>query len=254
MPFIAPTQPPPAWHTSPGQQAPLRAPQFSHVRGPFAGFAQASPVVQVALAQQGWPEPPQVSHVETCPPSPAAVWQARPAVQALAPPPNPPPQHSAPSVPQATHIPIAQRACDAVHIPPPPPQQGCPIAPHAVPALLHDPFMHIPSAPPPQVVPLAWQVLATQQPPPLQVLAAQHAWPSPPHAGAPAPPAPFAPPVPFVPADPVALPAVPVPPGETGLDPPQPRTVTSTTLQIEAERMEDTDRSLMGPPRAQFFP
>jgi hypothetical protein len=44
--------------------------------------------------------------------------------------------------------------------------------------------MHVPvtPAPPPmQAVPLATQRAPTQQPPPLQVLAAQHAWPAPPH-------------------------------------------------------------------------
>jgi hypothetical protein len=51
-PFTAPTQRPPPWQIAPGQQAPPTAPQFSQVRAPVGGFAQAKAPVQVLPAQQ----------------------------------------------------------------------------------------------------------------------------------------------------------------------------------------------------------
>ena len=52
-----------------------------------------------------------------------------------------------------------------------------------------------PVPPPVQVDPLAWHMLPTQQPPALQLLAAQQRWPSPPQV---APVDPPAPPLPVV--------------------------------------------------------
>jgi hypothetical protein len=127
------------------------------------------------------------------------------------------PQQACPLAPQASHMPLAQRLPEAVQDmlenPPPPgapappappaplaPQQLCPTAPQAVPlASWHDPLVHIPVMllpPPVQADPFARQVFRTQQPPPLQLFAAQQGCPSPPQVGPLAPPGPpFAPPV-----------------------------------------------------------
>jgi hypothetical protein len=109
---------------------------------------------------------------------PSTAWQVCPAVHAFAP--VPPPQQAWPVPPHASQVPIAHRAPLAVQVPPLPasgkPQQACVTAPQSVVPFWHEPFMHMPEVPPPvQVAPPAMQFPATQQPPLLQVLAAQHA-------------------------------------------------------------------------------
>src|SRR5262245_1104629 len=124
------------------------------------------------------------------------------------PPPKPPPQQAWPEPPQATHILLVQRAPEAVQkvLPKLPPPHCCPMAPQGMPMRWQEPFMHIPP-PPPHMVPLPWHWPRTQQPPLLQVLAAQQAWPGPPQF-APEPPAPpAAPPAP--PPEPPVLPPLP---------------------------------------------
>jgi hypothetical protein len=82
--------------------------------------------------------------------------------------------------------------------------------------------MHIPAVPPPmQVAPAAMHMLPTQQPPPLQVLIAQQAWPGAPQVGAFEPPAPvILPPAPvLVPPVPRAEPPLPGLPGASGAEP-----------------------------------
>jgi hypothetical protein len=142
-----------------------------HVRGmPPPGFAQPSPLLQVAPAQHASPLAPQGAQL--VPASPAA-WHERPVVQAFAPPPA---QHSSPRAPHALHIPAVHRAPDAVQVigPPPmppsgaaPPQQAWLTAPQAVPlAVWHDPLLHVPLVPlPVQAAPLAVHIPPTQQPP-----------------------------------------------------------------------------------------
>jgi hypothetical protein len=127
------------------------------------------------------------------PPSPA--WHERPAVQVFA---APPPQHAWPVPPQATHIMLEHVAPGPVQVMPPPVPQQLWVSAPQVP---HEPFMHMPDVPPPvQVDPAAMQVPPTQQPPLLQVFAAQQSWPGPPQAVV--PPAPAVPPAPPRPADP----------------------------------------------------
>jgi len=180
------------------------------------------------------------------PPSPLNS-QARPAPQLL-------PQQACPLPPHAAHIPPLQRLDDAVHVivapapgnpvpppaplPPPAPvapQQIWPTAPHAVPVpSWHEPLLQVPVTPVPppvHVEPLAWHMLPTQQPPSLQLFAAQQRWPSPPQVAPVAPPA-LAPPVPTTVPPPlpvVAWPPVPVaevPPVPVVTDmPPEPEPV-----------------------------
>jgi hypothetical protein len=104
--------------------------------------------------------------------------------------PPPPAQHSSPRLPHAAHVPAVHRAPDAVQVigaPPPmppsgaaPPQQGWLTAPQVAPlAVLHDPLLHVPVVPlPVQVAPLAMHMPPTQQPPLLQLFAAQQACPA----------------------------------------------------------------------------
>jgi hypothetical protein len=83
----------------------------------------------------------------------------------------------------------------------------------------------------------------TQQPPLLQALAAQQAWPVPPQAGP-------APAVPVAPADPAVVPAAPVAPadpavvpglGATGLLLPQPTARASKVAHERYDRVESQD-------------
>lgn len=55
------TQHPPAAHELSAQQAPPAAPQASQMPVP----PQVDPAAQVALAQQGWPGPPQATQVDS---------------------------------------------------------------------------------------------------------------------------------------------------------------------------------------------
>jgi hypothetical protein len=91
-----------------------------------------------------------------------------------------PVQHAWFSPPHASQVPPAQRAPEAVQVPPLPasltPQQGSLTAPQAVVPLWQEPFVHMPLVPlPVQVMPAPMQLPPTQQPPLSQVLAAQHA-------------------------------------------------------------------------------
>src|SRR4051794_3039661 len=89
-----------------------------------------------------------------------------------------------------------------------------PMAPHAALPVPHVPLVHMPRLPP-QVAPVAWHMPVTQQPPALQVLAAQQGWPVPPQAApvpaAPVPAAPVPAAPPSVPAPAAPVPAAPVP-------------------------------------------
>jgi hypothetical protein len=178
MPFIAPTQREPGWQLAPAQQAEPAAPQAMHMPGPVPGSLQPRPDWQVLPGQQRWPEPPQGWQVSGMPIAP--VVQARPLWHELVPPPKPPPpaQQAWLAPPQATHMLLVQRAPGAVQKAPPklPPQHCCMTAPQGMPMRWHDPFMHMPVVPPPmQAVPLARHWPPMQQPPLLQVLAAQQA-------------------------------------------------------------------------------
>src|SRR6188768_1670631 len=127
------------------------------------------------------------------PPS-APGWHERPARQPVAIGP-PPVQHAWPVPPHATHIIVEHCAPEAVQVAPPPvPQQAWPTAPHAIAPVPHEPLLHVPAVPPPMhIEPAAVHSPPMQQPPLLQVLAAQHACPGPPHVLA-APPVPAWPP------------------------------------------------------------
>ena len=106
---------------APAQQAPPAAPQFSQVRAPVAGFAQARPMSQLLFAQQALPIAPHASQVRVVPPSPAVAVQASPAPHSFA---AVPVQQAPPAVPQATHMafmPPVQREFGAVQVPPPKP-------------------------------------------------------------------------------------------------------------------------------------
>jgi hypothetical protein len=208
IPIITPVQVAPSAQTLPGQHA-APAAQAMHVLGMLLpGLAQPRPALQVAPAQQAWPLAPHAPHVSMF----MAPWQDRPDAQRFAP---WPPQHAPPEVPQATHVdgapiaPARQTAPGAVQevLPPPPappPQQGSPTAPHrtvppSVPSRWHDPLEHVPAVPPPMHSdPLAVQVPPVQQPPALQVLAAQQGWLVPPQF-APGVPPPELPPPPQAP-------------------------------------------------------
>ena len=111
MPIAAPVQRPPVWQTSPGRQAPLRAPQSMQLRGwPAPGLAQARPLVQaVAPAQQTCPLAPHGSQVAPA----SAVWQERLAPQAS---PAAPAQQASPRLPQLEQVPALQRVPDAVQL------------------------------------------------------------------------------------------------------------------------------------------
>ena len=123
-------------------------------------------------------------------------------------------------------MPIEQRSSGAVQTPPTPasfsPQQAWVAAPHGVLPLWQEPPVHVPLVLlPVQVIPEARHCPPIQQPPLLQLFAAQQAWPLPPQVVA-APPAP-----PFEPAPPPApateLPAPPpVPVAELPAPPPAP--------------------------------
>ena len=92
-------------------------------------------------------------------------------------------------------------------------------------------------APPPQVAPAATHIPPTQQPPPVQVLDAQQAWPAVPQTG------PAAPPTPGVPV----LPPLPV-----VVEPPAPVLIVEVLLP-HAARINDSDetiRSAGNAPRA----
>ncbi|HTA18630.1 MAG TPA: hypothetical protein VK989_05025 [Polyangia bacterium] len=143
-----------------------------------------------------------------------------------------PVQHSPPADPHAAHLasaPVpAQTAPEAVQVRPA--QHASPTPPQGVAVVPQAPFMHMPRfrRAAPHVEPEAEQVPATQQPPLLQVLAAQQAWPVPPHV-APAPAVPVAPAVPgvvpaapVVPAVPGVVPAAPVVPAVPGVVPAAP--------------------------------
>jgi hypothetical protein len=163
-------QVPPAWQTSPAQQAPPSAPQFVQMRGiPPPGLGQPRPLAQLAPAQQTWPRAPHGSQVMPA----SAAWQDRLAPQAPSPPPA---QQALPRLPQATQLPPEQRAPEAVQVigPPPPPasttpppQHVWPTAPQAVPpAVWQDPFEHVPAVPAPRHAdPLAMHIPTTQHPP-----------------------------------------------------------------------------------------
>jgi|SRR5665213_2284793 len=120
---------------------------------------------------------------------PSDPWQDRPEPQELS---APPPQQAAARLPHAVHVPPEQRVPEAVQVigPPPPPSEVEPpqhtwlTFPQAVPvAVWQDPAVHIPLVPAPvQAPPLAVHIPASQQPPPLQALAAQQIWPEPPQA------------------------------------------------------------------------
>jgi hypothetical protein len=185
-----------------------------------------------APPQHACPDAPQGAHMPAFPiPAP---WQDRPDSQALVPKPV---QHAPPFDPHAVHIDVAvppsvvagvvvQRVPEAVQVPPPtpPPQQGSPTAPQFAPAIVwHDPFVHMPLVPPPmQVAPLAMHIPPVQQPPPVQVLAGQQAWPVPPQLAPAAPPAPAtAPPAPL-PLRPPRPPLTPPRPVDTPPPPPAP--------------------------------
>jgi hypothetical protein len=118
--------------------------------GPWPGSEQPSPAWQAVVAfptQQRCAEPPQGWQVFGIPAAPAV--QASPVVQELVPPRKP--QQGCPLPPQATHIPIVQRAPEAEQKPKLPPQQGWVRAPQGIPIRWQEPFMHIPAAvPPPQ--------------------------------------------------------------------------------------------------------
>lgn len=128
----------------PAQQAVPAVPQFSQVPTPRV-TAQPSPALHVLFEQQDWPEPPH--DWQTCAPS-SFVTQAREAPHWLLPPPE---QHAAFFVPQATQVPLAQRAPLAVQKaepePKPPstvePQHASPMPPQAAPvvALVHEPVV-----------------------------------------------------------------------------------------------------------------
>ena len=161
---------------APWQQAwpePPQVVQIAGVVGP-GGLLQPRPALQVAPGQQACPSAPQGS--QRMPPS--AAWQVFPAVHEFAPPPAV--QHGWPVEPHASQVPIAQRAPGAVQVPPTPaslvPQHACVAAPQSAVPFWHEPLMHMPEVPPPvQVAPPAMHMLPTQQPPLLQVLAAQQA-------------------------------------------------------------------------------
>jgi len=127
---VAPTQAEPDWQTAPTQQAAPFAPQFMHVRlAPEP--AQARPELHEVLPpQQGWPSPPQAVHMPAPAPASAPVAQASPVPQL----PLPKPQQACPLVPHASHIPLVQRAPEAVHVMienPPPPAPPAPVPPPA---------------------------------------------------------------------------------------------------------------------------
>jgi hypothetical protein len=203
MPFIAPVQAAPSAQTAPGQQAAPAAHAMQVLAMPPPGLAQPRPESQAFPAQQACPLPPQDMHicVAGMPIIAAMPWQERPVSQRFAP---WPPQHAPPELPQLTHVdgapmaPAWQTAPEAVQVmpPPPPPQQGWPTAPHgSVPpsgrSRWHEPPLHVPAVPPPMHSDVAAvHVPPVQQPPEMQVLAAQHICP-----GAPQPPGPPPPPL-----------------------------------------------------------
>jgi hypothetical protein len=162
---------------APWQQAWPEPPQVVQIAGVAApgGLEQPRPALQTAPGQQPCPSAPHASQ-RIAPPSTA--WQEFPAVHEFAPPPAV--QHGWPAEPHASQVPIAQRAPGAVQVPPTPaslvPQHACVAAPQSAVPFWHEPLMHMPEVPPPvQVAPPAMHMLPTQQPPLLQVLAAQQA-------------------------------------------------------------------------------
>jgi hypothetical protein len=204
---VPPLQHPPPPQTMPGQQASFGPPQAAQVplvqEPPVVHIelaathrsligSQQPPPVQVEPAQHGSLVPPHGSHIPFCP-------QASPAVVQV-----PPGQHACEMPPQAMHRPAPAppqirpfeqvRFGQQVWLLPPHGTQSVPlqVRPLAVQTL---PVQHIWLGPP-QVPQLPFaqapprpghmlvaptQKLFTQQPPPLQVSSAQHAWVAAPH-------------------------------------------------------------------------
>jgi len=187
---------------------------------------------EVTPPQQACPDAPQGAHIPALPAP--APWHDRPDWQAFAPPPR---QQAPPFVPHAVHIDVAAPPStaaavvvhlvpEAVQVPPPrpPPQQAWSSAPQLTPpSVWQEPLLHIPAVPPPMhVAPLATHIPPVQQPPPLQVLAAQQGRPVPPQVAPTAPPTPaVVPPAPPLrPPTPTATPPPPPAPPLTGPPPP----------------------------------
>jgi hypothetical protein len=181
---LVPVQQPPPVHVLLGQQPcpaapqeihdpPLHAPPCEHVEPSAMHWrvpVSQQPLEQLSPAQHGWPGMPQAAH--------------RPPLHASCELHVLPAQHASPAPPQVTHMLVLLQVTPEAVQPTPPPQQASP-APPQVPQL---PFMHI-ALTVGQVVPEPTQTLATQQPPPLHALSAQHGWPGPPQvAQMPAPP------------------------------------------------------------------
>jgi hypothetical protein len=101
-------QPRPLWQLLPPQQASPAAPQLSQVPPANPVALQPRPVLQVLFAQQGWLEPPHAVQVAAAPPPAAAAAQTSEPVHWL------PWQQAAPSLPQATQLPLVQREPPAV--------------------------------------------------------------------------------------------------------------------------------------------
>ncbi len=225
MPPIAPTQTPPVWQIAPAQHAPPGAPHIMHMRGmPPPGFAQPRPALHTLPGQHTSPFAPHAMQVCVA----VGPWHDRPVPQrwraeAAA-------QQAAPLAPHARHIagapiaPATQIAPDAVQVPMPCRRRRRHSTPHRRrrrercrrrrrcagtirPCRCPGATAHAQRS-------RAMHALATQHPPPLQVLAAQQAWPEPPQIGAAAPPAPVVePPAPVVePPAPVVEPPAPVVP------------------------------------------
>ena len=98
------------------------------------GLAQPSPLLQVLRAQHASLRAPQTWQVNAAPASPPpAPWQAKPALQLVAP---LPPQQDWPLTPHALHVPAKHVAPDAVQVvaPPLPVQHAWASAPQVWPA------------------------------------------------------------------------------------------------------------------------
>ncbi len=251
-------QPRPLWQLLPPQQAEPAAPQLlSQVPVPPKrfGLLQPSPVLHVLFAQQTSPEPPQVVQARAPPSIPAGAAQTSEPWHCPA---APAPQHSAPDAPHATQLPFvhcdpeAVQNCAGAPKPPsaPPPQQAWPIPPQGEPADIHElvldeqvpltPFAVQASPAPTHILvagPAASVVMGMQQPPLLQVLAAQQAWPGFPHAAAVLPPVPPTPPVPMLasacPPDPPAIPPAPPAPMLASACPPDPPAIPPAPAPVE---------------------
>ena len=188
-------QPPPAWHWLPFAQVwptPMQVPPAPTSQQPLEqrplaqhGWAlpphamhwplrQAAPdAVQVSPGQHGWLTPPHAAH-------PLAAHVVPDCVQVS------PSQQGSPWVPQAAQLPPEQTCPGAVHEFT---QQACPAPPQPPSGPPQLPLVHCcPPTDDGHGLPLAKQVgadpggLLTQQPPPPQVLAAQHRLPLDPQA------------------------------------------------------------------------